>query len=141
MGNSTELRDTIQQALQGAGEACKALSGFILQAANHLRSGEIREGNELLAEVLDDFSQIASLLEDAPRCKDFMREERQREIDDLERESLEMADLLKMAVTAQESQDWVFLADILEYEFAQKLDSWDGLLSGLSRPAEAESPL
>jgi hypothetical protein len=141
MDNITELRDTIQEALQGAGEACKSLSGFILQAANHLRSGEIREGNQLLAEVLDEFSQIASLLEDAPRCTAFVKEGRQCEIDDLERESLEMADLLKMAVTAQESEDWVFLADILEYEFAQKLGSWDDLLRGLSRPVEAESPL
>jgi len=141
MDNSAELRDTIQEALQGAGEACRSLSGFILQAANHLRSGEIREGNQLLAEVLDDFSQVASLLEDVPRCAAFMKEGGQRVMDDLERESLEMADLLKMAVTAQESEDWVFLADILEYEFAQKLGSWDGLLSGLSRPVEAQSPL
>ena len=141
MDNSAELGDTIQEALQGAGEACKSLSGFILQAANHLRSGEIREGNELLAEDLDDFLQVASLLEDVPRCAAFTKGVGQREIDELERESLEMADLLKMAVTAQESQDWVFLADILEYEFAQKLGSWDGLLRGLSRPLEAESPL
>jgi hypothetical protein len=139
MDNSAELRDTIQEALKGAGEACKSLSGFILQAANHLRSGEIREGNQLLAEVLDDFSQIASLLDDAPRCAAFMKEGKQREIDDLERESREMADLLKMAVSAQESEDWVFLADVLEYEFAQKLGSWDVLLSGLSRPVEAPS--
>jgi hypothetical protein len=139
MDNSAELRDTVQEALKGAGEACKSLSGFTLQAANHLRSGEIQEGNQLLAEVLDDFSQVASLMEDVPRCAAFMKEGGQREFDDLERESREMTDLLKMAVTAQESEDWIFLADILEYEFAQKLGSWDGLLSGLSRPAEAES--
>ena len=136
MDDNVELGDTIQEALKGAGEACKSLSGFILQAANHFRSGEIREGNELLAEVLDDFSQVASLLEDVPRCAVFVKERRERVIDDLERESREMADLLKMAVSAQESEDWVFLADVLEYEFADKLGSWDGLLSGLSRPVE-----
>ena len=51
-----------------------------------------------------------------------------------------MADLLNMAVNAQQSQDWVFLADILEYEFSQKLGSWDGLFRGLSQPDEAQPP-
>ena len=98
MDDSAELRDSIQEALQGAGEACRSLSGFILQAANHLRSGEIREGNGLLAEVLDDFSQVASLLEDVPRCGAFMKEGGQRVMDELERESLEMVDLLKLQI-------------------------------------------
>lgn len=140
MDNSEELRDTILQALHGAAEACTALSGFILQSANHLRSGEIQEGNQLLAEVLDDFSQLASFLEDVRRCEAFVEEGRQSSMDALDRESREMTDLLKMAVDAQEKEDWVYLADILEYEFSQKLGSWDGLLKGMSYPGEARPP-
>jgi hypothetical protein len=137
MDNSDELRDTILQALEGAAQACTALSGFILVAANNLRSGEIQEGNQLLVRVLDEFSQLTSFLQDVRCCKPFVEEGRQSSLDALDKESQEMADLLKMAVDAQEQEDWVYLADILEYEFSQKMGSWDGLLRGISHPGEA----
>lgn len=138
MDEKARLQETIYEALRGAAEACTTLSGFILQAANHLRSGEIREGNELLSQVLDEFSQLVCLLADVRRCKALPVEGSRDSIDTLDRESREMADLLNMAVGAQENQDWVFLADILEYEFSQKLGSWDGLLKGLSGSGQAQ---
>ncbi len=139
--DNVELRENILQALQGASEACTVLSGFILQSANHLRSGEIREGNALLSKVLDDFSVLISFLDDVRRCKPFVEEGRYDSIDALDQESREMADLLKMAVGAQENEDWVYLADILEYEFSQKLGSWDGLLKGISQSGEVQPGL
>ena len=136
MDENVDLRNTILRALEGAAEACTSLSGFILQAAGHLRSGEIREGNALLSSVLDDFAQLVSLLTDVRQCGVLAGEDEQARTEDLDRESQEMVDLLNMAVDAQQSQDWVFLADILEYEFSQKLGSWDGLFRGLSVPVE-----
>jgi hypothetical protein len=138
MDENVDLRNTMLQALQGAAEACRSLSGFILQAADHLRAGEIQQGNGLLSEVLDDFAQLVSLLADVRRCGPLAGEDGQARTHDLDRESQEMADLLNMAMNAQQSQDWVFLADILEYEFSQKLGSWDGLFRGLSQPVEAQ---
>ena len=60
--DKAELQETVLKALQGTSEACTALAGFILQAANQMRSGEIREGNELLCRVLDDLTVIISFL-------------------------------------------------------------------------------
>ena len=137
MDNQAKLRDTILTALQGAAEACSVLSEHILEAANRFRSGEIREGSDLLSRVMDDFSMLVLLLEDVRRCRAFSEERGQGSLMALDKESQEMTDLLKMAVEAQESRDWVYLADILEYEFSQKLGSWDGFLKGLSNPAEA----
>ena len=139
--DNVELQDTILKALREAAEACTELAGFILQSADHLRSGEIREGNELLSKVLDDFSILVSFLEDVRRCTPFPEGGRNDSIDALDQESREMADLLKMAVGAQENEDWVYLADILEYEFSQKLGSWDGLLKGISQSGEAQPGL
>ena len=135
------LQDTIPKALQEAAEACTALAGFILQSAEHLRSGEIREGNDLLSKVLDDFSVLVSFLEDVRRCTPPPEGERKSSIDALDRESREMADLLNMAVGAQENEDWVYLADILEYEFSQKLGAWDGLLKGIAEFRAAQTGL
>lgn len=141
MDDKVALRDTILDTLRQAAEACSTLARFILEAANHLRAGDIRAGNELLSQVLDDFSQLVQFLEDVRRTKALVDEGRQPSIDALDRESREMADLLNMAVNAQENQDWVFLADILEYEFSQKVASWDGLLRGLSDPGGARAAL
>lgn len=131
--DNVELHDTILKALREAAEACTALAGFILQSADHLRSGEIREGNELLSKVLDDFSILVSFLEDVRRCTPFNEAKTNDSIDAFDQESREMANLLKMAVSAQENEDWVYLADILEYEFSQKMGSWDGLLKGMAQ--------
>ncbi len=133
--DDVKLRDTILKTLQEAAEACTTLSGFLLESAHHLRSGEIQEGNELLSKVLDDFAILVSFLEDVRRCRPFTEEGQQGSIEALDQESREMADLLKMAVGAQESEDWVHLADILEYEFSEKLGGWDGLLKGMSQAA------
>lgn len=140
--DKTELHETILQALQGASEACTALAGFILEAANQMRSGEVREGNELLSRVLDDLSVLISFLEDVRRCNMFTEtQDGQESMDALDQESREMANLLKTALGAQEKEDWVYLADILEYEFSQKLGSWDGLLKGISQTGPAQPRL
>jgi hypothetical protein len=136
--DNVELHDTILKALREAAEACTSLAGYILQSAEHLRSGEIREGNELLSRILDDFSVLVSFLEDVRRCTPLNEGERDDSMDTLDQESREMADLLNMAVGAQENEDWVYLADILEYEFSQKLGSWDGLLKGMAQSREAQ---
>jgi len=138
---SRELRDTILEALRGAAQACEALSRFSSQAAGHLRSGEIREGNELLSRIVDDFSQLVGLLKDVSQFEAFSDKEVNTPSSDRERESQAMADLLKMAVEAQENQDWVFLADILEYEFVERLGSWNGLFAGISKSPEARASL
>jgi hypothetical protein len=129
---SNELKQTIFEALKGASEACESLSGFALQAGNHLRAGEIQEGNEMLLGILDDFSQLVSLVTDVSLCSEFAEQVEASTLNDLGEESQQTTDLLKMALEAQENQDWVFLADILEYEFAEKLGSWTGLLGGLA---------
>ncbi len=139
--DNVALHDTILKALREAAEACTALAGFILQSADHLRSGEIRKGNELLSKVLDDFSLLVSFLEDVRRSSPLAEGQRNDSIDALDQESREMADLLNMAVGAQEDEDWVYLADILEYEFSQKLGGWDGLLKGIAQSRAAQAGL
>ena len=138
---NNELRATVLEALRGASEACEALSRYALEAADHLRSGEIREGNELLSGIVDDFSHLVGLLMDVSRIDGFGTEGEQKPDSPLGKESQAMTDLLNMAMEAQENQDWVFLADILEYELAEKLGAWNGLFAGLLDPPEAGSSL
>jgi hypothetical protein len=132
-----ELLTTIHRASKDAGEAFGALSHFVVKASDHLRAGEIAEGNGLLARVLDDFSHLACFLSDVTRSSAFRAGRGQEEINEIEKESLQMGELLRTASEALENRDWIFLADLLEYEFSQKLGSWQGLVTGLSTAAEA----
>jgi len=127
-----ELSQTILEALKGSSKACTELNQFVFQAANHLRAGEIQEGNKLLGLILDDFSQLVDLLMDLRQVKDFSEEAGGEKITEMEIESLGMLQQLKMVLDAQENQDWVFLADLLEYEFADKLASWSSYFDKLS---------
>lgn len=130
---SHELDKSITSALEESGQACTKLSEYIMEAAGHLRAGEVQEGNSLLAGILDDFSYLVSLMLDVGQHEPFIKgldvETSQR----LETECTQMVDQLKMVLDAQENQDWVFLADLLEYEFSEKVGTWSGFLDGLSK--------
>jgi hypothetical protein len=138
---TAELRETILRALGEAAGACGALSGFTLEAANHLRAGEIREGNQKLSEILADLSDLTGLFSDVRRADVLQDNPTKERLDTLEEQSEELAELLKMALGAQERRDWVFLADILEYEFSEMLGSWNGLLGGIRPQPETGAAL
>jgi hypothetical protein len=135
-----ELTALIIEAMKGAAEACDVLSGFVLQAGNHLRAGEVQDGNKLLIKILDDFSQLISFLSDVSHCKDFTDKLDPNQVRAMEKEFWQVSEVLSTAVEAQENQDWVFLADLLEYEFSEKVGSWNGFFSGLSEVATLPSP-
>ncbi len=128
-----ELDKSITSALEESGQACTKLSEFILEAAGHLRAGEIQEGNSLLAGILDDFSFLVTLIADVGQHGPFLNGLNNETSQRFETECTQMVDQLKMVLDAQEDQDWVFLADLLEYEFSEKVSSWSGFLDGLSR--------
>jgi hypothetical protein len=136
-----EIRDTVLAALRSASEACDELCRFTLEAAGRLRSGEIREGNELLSGIVNDFSQLVGLFVDVTQLEGIGAAGQEKAGADLEEESHATASLMRMAVEAQEKQDWVYLADILEYEFPERLQAWNGLFSGLSGSVQAAPSL
>lgn len=129
-----ELRDTIARALTGAAEACPVLSNFVCQAADRFRTGEIREGNELLALILGDLSVLAGLLADVRHWSEGSGPDQALPTESLEEESRQMLERLRMLQEAQERDDWILLADILEYELSEKVTDWSGLFRDLSTP-------
>ncbi len=132
-----EFHGTVSEALKGAEEACKELSQYVLQSGNYLRIGEIQKGNDLLVGILDDFSQLIYFLEDMSQCYDLEDSVRNGALDTIAKESSQTVELLNMAFEAQENQDWVFLADVLEYELSEKMGSWSNIFEGLSKLQES----
>ncbi len=130
---SHELDKSITSALEESGQACTKLSELIREAADHLRAGEIQEGNGLLAGILDDFSFLVTLITDVGQHEPFVKGLNNETSERIETECTQMVDQLKMVLDAQEDQDWVFLADLLEYELSERVSSWSGFFDGLSK--------
>ena len=133
---NTEFQNTVSEALQGAEKACRELSQHVVQSGNHLRTGDIQKGNDLLAGILDDFGQLVSFLDDMGQCHDLADSVRNSILDNIAMESTQTVELLNMAFTAQENHDWVFLADVLEYELSEKIESWSNIFGGLVKLQE-----
>ncbi len=132
MQANAELKEKVLSALPGASEACTALADFVLQAAAHFRDGEVQKGSELFSEILDDFSRLLTFAGDIRQFDLLGRGGEEHEMGRLTTELETTLDLLKTAHEAQENQDWVYLADILEYEFSERLGAWSGLLHSLA---------
>ncbi len=129
---SEELRGVLTQAMSGTAEAFESLSGFVLQAGDHLRSGQIREGNELLGRITEDLHVLSGFLADAGQLPEFTDRLGDQRVKDLAREYEDMVELLRGAMDAQRTEDWVYLADILEYELNPKMTAWQSLFQDFS---------
>jgi len=130
--SSQEVLGVLKEGFIGTAEAFVALSGFVLQAGDHLRSGEIREGNELLSRVAADLQVLSGFLADAGRLQAFTDVLGDEQVQDLGSEYREMVDLLTSAMEAQQTEDWIYLADILEYELNPKMTTWQSLFNDFS---------
>ncbi|MEW6441360.1 MAG: hypothetical protein AB1640_10545 [bacterium] len=134
-----ELRSAILDASRQVGQAFESLSGFVLQSADYLRAGEIGQGNELLGRILGEFSEMTSFLVGVERSNILSGAEGRRWQEELETECSQMSELLKTALEAQQNNDWIYLADMLEYEIAQKLRSWKGMMEGVYGASQGEA--
>jgi hypothetical protein len=94
--------------------------------ANFLRQGDIAEGLEVLQDLLDvtrNFLATISVLHQRfPLPDTRMFEETAATLDKL---LLEMCD-------AMGEQDWLLLADLLEYEFSPACEEWERIISGFA---------
>ncbi len=110
--------------------ACR-VSDVTDRVVEGLRSARIEEANELLAQVLDaihvlvfTIDRATRLLEaaDAERCP-TARHDCEAWIDRL--------------VEAQQDQDWIRLADVLEYDVSPSLEHWSRALRQVAGAASS----
>ena len=111
----------------------KLIPGFE-QAADLFRTGNEQEANKYYLQILDGidwFSQVVSVIMEPDADE--------AELPDADGESLQMrqkklTDLMSQMLEANQNQDWVLLADILEYEMVPFYKDWENILSKLENP-------
>ena len=128
------LKDLVATNLANALDYLKKLIPGCEQAADLFRAGSEQEANKYYLQILDGidwFSQVVSVI--------MSPDEGETELPDTDDESLEvrqkkLTDLMSQMLVANQNQDWVLLADILEYEMLPFYKDWEKILSKLENP-------
>ena len=128
------LKDLVATNLANALDYLKKLIPGFEQAADLFRTGNEQEANKYYLQILDGidwFSQVVSVI--------MSPDEGETKLPDTDDESLEvrqkkLTDLMSQMLEANQNQDWVLLADILEYEMVTFYKDWEKILSKLENP-------
>jgi hypothetical protein len=130
----SNLKDLVATNLVNALDYLKKLIPGFEQAADLFRAGNEQEANKYYLQILDGidwFSQVISIIVNPDEGK--------LELLDADGENLQvrqekLTDLMNQMLEANKNQDWVLLADILEYEMVPFYQSWENILSKLENP-------
>ena len=128
------LKDLVATNLANALDYLKKLIPGFEQAADLFRTGNEQEANKYYLQILDGidwFSQVVSII--------MNPDEGEMELPDADDENLQarqkkLTDLMSQMLEANENQDWVLLADILEYEMVPFYKDWENILAKLENP-------
>lgn len=123
-----------QMATDVAGELPKVI-GILATGAHRvaalLRQSEIAEGLEVLQDIVGVTHEMLGTIQ-------ILRNQYSSGVNqDLEKLSSTLSDLLGEMNEVLGNEDWLLLADILEYEYTPACEGWRGIISSLSEDISA----
>jgi len=128
-------REMAVHFLANAGAYLDAIKHSVGRVAELFRVSDEQEASEyylntlesiqLFLQMLQECRQILELDFDSPNLDGLSGEERLQKL----------LVLIKDLLAAQEQQDWVLLADILEYDLSAELQLWQGFMPTLKEQA------
>ncbi|MBT5469529.1 MAG: hypothetical protein HOK41_02900 [Nitrospina sp.] len=128
------LKDLVATNLTNAlGYLKKLIPGFE-QAADLFRAGNEQEANKYYMQILDGigwFSQVVNIIMQSDQGELALPG---AENENLQAREAKLTDLMSQMLEANQNQDWVLLADILEYEMVPFYKDWEAILSKLDNP-------
>jgi hypothetical protein len=121
------LKDLLANNLVNAKEYLEKLIPGFQQAADLFRMGNEQEANKYYLQILDGidwFSQVVLTIVNA--------QENEAEGPSFEGRQKKLTDLMAQMLEANQNQDWVLLADLLEYEMVPFYTDWQEVLSKIN---------
>ena len=124
------LKDLVATNLSNALDYLEKLIPGFDQAADLFRMGNEQEANKFYIQILDGmdwFSEVINIVMDS----EFKRSAPEGT---LRLRQAKLTDLMSQMLEANKNQDWVLLADILEYEMIPFYKEWQTILTKLKNP-------
>jgi len=111
-------QEMVRIAIQDGAEGLEHIEELSAEVANDLRVGRVKDAMDRYLHLIDGIEWLTTMLKNADRAYAAAMAESSLEFD---RQSLiqRLAEQTEAVTNAQENQDWVGLADILEYEFPE----------------------
>ena len=125
-----DLKDLVATNLSNALDYLEKLIPGFDQAADLFRTGNEQEANKYYIQILDGmdwFSEVMNVVMSSEG-------EGQEPENSLRIRQAKLTDLMSQMLEANKNQDWVLLADILEYEMIPFYKEWQTILSRLKNP-------
>ena len=125
-----DLKDLVATNLSNALDYLEKLIPGFDQAADLFRTGNEQEANKYYIQILDGmdwFSEVVNVVMSSEG-------EGQEPENSLRIRQDKLTDLMSQMLEANKNQDWVLLADILEYEMTPFYKEWQTILSKLKNP-------
>ena len=125
-----DLKDLVATNLSNALDYLEKLIPGFDQAADLFRTGNEQEANKYYIQILDGmdwFSEVVNVVMSSAG-------EGQEPENSLRIRQAKLTDLMSQMLEANKNQDWVLLADILEYEMTPFYKEWQTILSRLKNP-------
>ena len=124
------LKDLVATNLSNALDYLEKLIPGFDQAADLFRMGNEQEANKYYIQILDGmdwFSEVITIVMSS-------KGEGSELEDTLHLRQAKLTDLMSQMLEANKNQDWVLLADILEYEMIPFYQEWQTILTKLKNP-------
>jgi len=125
-----DLKDLVATNLSNALDYLEKLIPGFDQAADLFRTGNEQEANKYYIKILDGMDWFSEVVNIVMRSEG----EGQEPENSLRRRQAKLTDLMSQMLEANKNQDWVLLADILEYELIPFYKEWQTILSQLKNP-------
>lgn len=123
-------QEMVRAAFADGDAGLQHLEELAVEVASDLRIGKVKEGMDSYLEFVDGIEWLVTMLKSADLAFASNMAESSLESD---RQSLvqRLGEQMSQVQIAQEAQDWVGLADILEYEFPEILQDSRGFIKSI----------
>ncbi len=118
------LQDLVTNNLTNAREYLEKLVPGFQKAADLFRMGNEQEANQYYLQILDGIDWFSQVILTIVNAQTNIFEEQS-----LEERQKKLTDLMAQMLEANQNQDWVLMADLLEYEMIPFYEDWQEVLS------------
>jgi hypothetical protein len=127
------LEDVGLAFLKQGPEYLDALMEALPRIIEAFRLGDEQEANEYFLNFLESLQLLMSMLEQTRQVLNLWQGQDEENGSDLSQFLDSLLDVLNTLISLQEQKDWIFLADVLEYELTDALKKLSDLLPQISQ--------
>lgn len=124
----TSLKEILEKNVVNAQDYLKKLLPGIQKAADLFRSGSEQEANKFFLNIIDGMDWFSEVMDTIAEVNDLQTEAVVLDRKNFQTRQEKLVGWTQQMVEANKNNDWVLLADLLEYEILPYYSEWDEFL-------------